>query len=141
MTYKEEEQLPIVRDGTELLTDVGSTPIVTAATVELVPFLKDRECYVTGVELLRRARDLDANLGEHQALQILEHVDDIPKEFYPFHLVLPGTIREMVNLTTKPPTTFRYVPFLDPISGLYALNYYWVGSNFFGHIRLLRFTG
>lgn len=79
------------KDGWELLEDVDFTLI--GPLLELVPFLKAGEDSIGGEEMVRRARgELRANLGQRYAEYLLEHQQEIPKEFRKYYIVFTGTI-------------------------------------------------
>ena len=79
------------KDGWTL---IGNTQrhIASVRDLEVVPFLKKGEDYISGEEMLRRARvELDANYDEEDAEYVLEHQYEIPEEFRPYYLIFPGT--------------------------------------------------
>lgn len=67
--------------------------IVSVADLELVPFLKEGEICIGGEELVIRSRgELDTNYGQEDAEWLLEHQDEIPREFRNYYLVFPATV-------------------------------------------------
>jgi len=80
-------------EGWILLRDVGFNPPVEPANLGLVSFLKPGEVRgIYGWELVPRAEELHANLGQRHAEYFLEHQDRIPEEFRKYTLLFPGTI-------------------------------------------------
>ncbi len=54
---------------------------------EVIPYLKDKEKPITGYEVIKRARALNACLGADDADYILEHQRDIPGGFYRYYFI------------------------------------------------------
>lgn len=79
------------KEGWELLEDVDFTPI-NPAKLELVSFIKNNESSIGGEEMVRRGRELRANLGQRHAEFLLERQAEIPKEFRKYYIVFTGTI-------------------------------------------------
>ena len=68
-----------------------TTFTISGRTYELVSFLKKSESYVTGDEMVERAKEFKANLGKEHCQFILEHQDEIPSEYQgKIYLVFPG---------------------------------------------------
>lgn len=100
------------------------------STLDLVPFLKGDEHYTGGEEMVRRAEELHANLGQRHAEFLLEHQEVIPPEFRDYYLVFPGTV-------------WRARDGRRGVAGLcwrgerWGLRFDWLESGFHGSCRLL----
>ena len=67
--------------------------VISVRDLELGPFLKLGESYVSGEEMVRRARvELDANYGQEDAEYLLGHRGEIPAEFRSHVLVFTATV-------------------------------------------------
>jgi hypothetical protein len=86
------------KGGYELGEDVGEAELFLPSQLELVSFLKRGflikrgEDYISGEELVKRAKELKANLGQQQAEYLLEHQEEIPEEWQRYCLVFTGTV-------------------------------------------------
>lgn len=60
--------------------------------LELVIILEGKELFVWGFDICNRARDKGVNLSLKDGKYILDHQDEIPKEFRPYWILLPGTL-------------------------------------------------
>lgn len=114
------------------LLEHASRRITSATNLELVPFLKEKESFVSGEEMVRRARvELDANCGQEDAEWLLEHQDEIPAEFRKYYLVFTGTI-------WRGSRGNRIVPYLGWIGGRWCLGFPWLFNDWVSSGRLVR---
>ena len=79
------------KEGWDLVEDVGDPGEILIANLEIVSFLREGEGSISGDVMRQRAVELGANLGQRHAEFLLEHQQEIPKEFRKFYLVFPGT--------------------------------------------------
>jgi hypothetical protein len=122
------------KQGWKLNEDVGFEPKVTAVTeFELVEYLKKGETFITGDELVRRAKaELAANLGQRHLEWLLDHTEDIPYWWKKFYIVAPGT-------KWFRPDHFRVIPGLTWMGNHWDISFDWVGAgHWFEQSRLLR---
>lgn len=103
----------------KLIRDSGKKP-VGIFTLELVPFLKDGESGISGDEMIKRAKELDADLGQHYAESLLANQQKIPKEWEKFFLIFPDTI------WYDPDFGDHYMPCLDCYDGQWNLGFFWL---------------
>lgn len=82
----------MTKEGWGLLEDVDEPSSISIADLGLVSFFKDGESYVRGEEMVKRAEKFGANLGQRHAELLLDHQNQIPKEWRDYYLVFPGTI-------------------------------------------------
>ena len=66
--------------GCNLVEGVGFRHI-KITELEVVSFLRPGEEFISGEEMVVRAKELGANLSRRHAEYLLEHHDEIPKEF------------------------------------------------------------
>ena len=131
-------------EGWTLIEDCGFVPAITSIeNLELVDYLKNGEKEIFGERMAIRAVELNANLGQKHAEFLLEHQEEIPKEFEKYLLVFPGTkwyfpdqtrvilclIHDVEWATKKLKWCFR-INWLDHSAGPWR-----------GGCRLLRFLG
>ena len=57
---------------------------------ELLPILKDNETYISGKEMLKRAKEQGITTGKEDADYLLTHQNEIPKEWQEYYLIFPG---------------------------------------------------
>ncbi len=117
-------------EGWKLISDSGKK-LVGTITLELVPILKEGEPNLPGVELIKRARELGADLGQHYAEAILANQHLIPKEWREFYLVFPGTV-------WQGPYDGRRVPYLYWGGRRWVLGFDWLECGWGVRSRLLR---
>ena len=123
----------MTKEGWTLLEDMREPWPISAGKLDLVPFLRDRESYTGGEEVVIRARgDLSANLGQCHAEYLLDHQDEIPEEFRKYVLVFTGTI-------WRDRGSGRGVPCLDWDGKRWCLRFRWLEGVFYSYSRLLRF--
>lgn len=120
------------KEGWKLLENT-SRSLVSTSGLELVSFLKDGDGgSINGEELVLRARaELNANYSQEDAEYLLEHQDEIPKEFQRYYLVFTGTVWE-------DSVGDRRVAYLHFGDGRWYLRFRWLGSDFYSRARLLR---
>lgn len=118
------------KDGWELVEDVDFSA-VNPAGLELAPFLKAGENSIGGQEMVRRARELRANLGQRHAEYLLEHQSDIPAEFRKYYLVFTETI-------WRHPGGRLDVACLRWRGGQWVLSFRWLGRGWRSRGRLPR---
>jgi hypothetical protein len=120
------------KDGWELVEDVGFAPPFDISKMELVSFLKNGENYINGEEMVRRGRtELKVNLGQRHAEYLLEHQNEIPKEFRKFYPVFTGTI-------WRCPDGNRRVACLYWDGRQWVLSFRWLGDDWRSYARLPR---
>jgi hypothetical protein len=95
----------MTKEGWELIENSDAEP-VPASDLELVAFLKRGESYVTGEEMVARAKKKKADLGQRQAEYFLENQEEIPPEWRQFNLVFPGTVWWMLLGGLRVPRLF-----------------------------------
>lgn len=78
-----------ITSDVELLSDLS-----LCEKLEIVPFLGKGEDRIAGGELIRRAKELKANLGLKHAERLVVRYScgGIPRDFQDYNLVFPGTI-------------------------------------------------
>jgi len=120
------------KEGWTLLEDEREPWPISIADMELVSFLEEGESYVSGEEMIRRSREeLNANLGQRHAEFLLEHQEEIPKEFRECSLIFPRTIwRDRCDC--------RLVAYLRWCGKRWCLGFGWLGNDFYDSVRLLR---
>jgi len=107
----------------ELMEDVGRPRVFfSPCQLELVSFLKEGEWIIKGKELVKRAKTLNACLGEGQARHLCEHQKEIPKKWRQYDLIFPGTIWRdrygncfMICLFWAGRYGRRWIPFLNSL--------------------------
>jgi hypothetical protein len=82
----------MTREGWTLIKDTRVPWPISVGKLDLVTFFKDGKTYFDIEEMAACAVNLNANLGQCHAEYILEHQDEISKEFRKFKLILPGTV-------------------------------------------------
>lgn len=103
-----------------------------AFTPDIKELLKPGEYSVDGEVMKRRARELNANLGQHHAEYLLEHQELIPKELRGrVCLVFPGTV-------WLDGGGLRCVPCLDWDSGRWCLFFRMFGDGWRHYDRLVK---
>ncbi len=99
-------------------------------TYELVPFLKEGKGDVSSDTMVARAKEMGADLGEEDGTFILEHQDEIPREYQgKFWLVftawrLPSSPRNIACLRWYDCRWYQY--------------WGWLGINWGKRVRLVR---
>ena len=121
----------MTKKGWELVEDVSEPAKIVIANMETVSFLIGSEPSISGKLMRQRAVDLGANLGQRQAEFLLEHQEEIPKEFQKFYLVFPGTVWRGAR-------GLFFVPCLGWIGGRWILDFLWLEGGWGGSGRLLR---
>ena len=119
------------KEGWKLLENT-SRCLTSATDLEGVSFLKGSEGYVSGEEMVRRARiELDANYGQEDAEWLLEHQDEISVELRKFYLVFTATVWEA-------PDGRRHVAYLRWNGERWCLVFNRLGRDWYGSDRLPR---
>lgn len=80
------------KDGWTLFSTTPNTKKFSAKELELVSLLGKGESHIAGEEMMKRSKSLKANLNQHHAEYLLEHQDEIPKEWRSYSLVFSGTV-------------------------------------------------
>lgn len=126
-------QRDMQKEDWELIEDVGETNLLSVNQLELVSFLFSGEGFITGEELVQRAKKMHTNLGQRQAEYLLDHQDQIPGEWRQYYLIFPGTIWRSHHGNP-------FVPYLDfdRLRGRWVLNFRWLNRGFGVSSRLLR---
>ena len=75
----------------KLIRDVFTPSKISISDLEIVPFLKEDETLTSGKDMEFHANELGANFGQHHAEYILINKDKMPKEWWEYTLVFPGT--------------------------------------------------
>ena len=114
-------------NGWQLLSN--KTPPITK--FEIVEVLRKGENAISGEELLKRAKQGHLDLGQNIAEYLLEHRDEIPKEWRSYDIVFPGTVWQDSGGS-------RYVPYLYWRGGRWYLFFYWLEYVWYSNDRLLR---
>ena len=121
----------MTKEGWELIEDAQSPWPIVIENLELVSFLKEDENLISSKEMCKRAKELDANLGQRHAEYLLNHQKEIPAEWQGFYLVFAGTV-------------WRYrfgnlrVPYLSWLGATWYLNFHWLGVDWPSWARLVR---
>ena len=76
-----------------LLSARVATGPVPVSDLDLVPICGGDEPWISGEELLMRAREVRADFGQEQVEYILERLSDIPEEWEMFFLLFPSVVR------------------------------------------------
>ncbi|MEX1061791.1 MAG: hypothetical protein WEC39_01625 [Patescibacteria group bacterium] len=116
-------------DGWELAED--QEIVVPASLLEATTFLRRGESSISGEEMRRRSVELGANLGQRQAEYLLDHQEEIPKEWRAFYLVFPGTFWRDRDGDLE-------VPCLRCYGGRWNLHFFWLGGDWGSSARLVR---
>ncbi|OGZ32065.1 MAG: hypothetical protein A3H02_02745 [Candidatus Niyogibacteria bacterium RIFCSPLOWO2_12_FULL_41_13] len=116
--------------GCNLVEGVGFRHI-KITELEVVSFLRPGEEFISGEEMVVRAKELGANLSRRHAEYLLEHHDEIPKEFQKYYLVFTGTI-------LSDHSGHRLVPYLYWDGKRWFLSFYWLGHDLYSNYRLVR---
>lgn len=104
----------------------------SVADLELVSFLKNGERNISGEWALARARDeLDASYGQEDAEWLLEHQDEIPKEFRNFCLCFLATVWWLRR-------GYRSAAYLYWDGKQWDMDFSWLSDDFDGRGRLVR---
>jgi hypothetical protein len=119
------------KEGWKLIEDVGGLGEVIITDLEIISFLREGEKSVSGEVMRQRAVKLGANLGQRQAEYLLEHQDEIPREFRKYYLVFPGTLWRASDGSLV-------VPYLSWDDGRWYLRFHWLRGDWHSHDRLLR---
>ena len=106
--------------------------ITSAADLEAVSFLRGREDYTNGEEMVRRARtELDTNYSQEDAEFLLDHQNEIPTELRPYLLVFTATIWEDSD-------GHRLIPCIHWNGERWGLRFDWLDGDFGSRYRLVR---
>ncbi|MEX0877473.1 MAG: hypothetical protein WDZ40_01255 [Candidatus Spechtbacterales bacterium] len=120
--------------GWTLGSDVGFEPAISSVDqLELVQFFNYGEDYISGEELEKRAKKLNANFGHKHAEWLLENQNKIPESWRQTFLPFPGTIWWDLNGN-------RRVSRLLWAHGLWHLGFSLLDNGFYSHQRLLRLS-
>lgn len=118
------------KDGWTRLEHVQRS-ITSITDLKLVPILKKGENSINGEEMVRRARaELNANFGQEDAEWLLEHQNEIPKEWRNYYLAFPGTVWQVSGGN-------RRVPYLGWFDAGWCLLFYWRDYDWRSGNRLL----
>ncbi len=118
--------------GWTLESDVGFNPAIRSIIeLGLVNFLNDDEQSVSGDGLAKRAKLLNANLGQKHAEWLLDHHEEIPEEWRGVVLVFPGTVWRRTD-------GHRPVPYLGWIGRRWRLDFHWLDIRLRSGARLVR---
>lgn len=112
---------------------------VDISKIELVPFHKDGEEWISGGEMMRRASDEKAfpgcqNWSQHHAEDILSRADELPADWarndgpillFPDTVLLGGGVG-------------RYMPYLFWFGGRWRLHWFWFDDGFNQNCRFVR---
>lgn len=85
-------QNDMTKKGWTVVGDVSDPESISVDALELIAFLKKGEQWISGGEMLARARELGTMLGQPHAEFLLDHQAEIPKEWQEHHIVFPGTV-------------------------------------------------
>ena len=118
------------KDGWELIEDVAFAPF-DVSKMKLVPFLKSGESSANSEEMVSRALELKANFGQRDAEYLLEHQQEIPKEFRKYYIVFTGT-------KWRNPDGNRNVAYLNWNGKQWYLNFNWLENDWNSNDRLPR---
>jgi len=119
------------KEGWELVEDVSSPAGIVIANLEIVSFLREGEESVSGEVMRKRAVEMGANLGQRHAEFLLEHQEEIPKEFRKFYLVFSGTL-------WRDASGGLGVPYLHWLGVRWVLGFSWLEFVWDSGDRLLR---
>jgi len=98
---------------------------------DIVEFLKSGESSVKGEVMAQRAKELNANLGQHHAEYLLEHQELISTEWRGrYYLTFPGTV-------WRGSGGDRFVPCLHWGGDGWCLDWRWLGLGWSGGARLV----
>ncbi|MDP3975826.1 MAG: hypothetical protein Q8P95_02820 [bacterium] len=78
----------VIRDVNPRLSNPNNIRLLTP-----VSFLQEGEDHIHSVDMLERARRINANLGQHDLEFLFRYQECIPSEWH-FQLVAPGTVWE-----------------------------------------------
>lgn len=99
-------------------------------TYEILSFLKEGEESVKGNVMVERAKEMNANLGQEDCQHILNHQSDIPSE-------LRGKAL-FVFTDWRRPGDSEGVAYVGWNGGRWVQNWYWLGDDWYGNVRVLR---
>ena len=120
----------LLSKGYKIVEDVDCPDIIKLNQLEIVPFLKNDEKEITGLELRRRAQILKANLGQKHSDLMLLHQKEIPVPLRIYRLVFPVTLwRDKNNDEGFPELLWR--------DDAWHPNYHWMGFNLDDRYRLV----
>ena len=80
------------KDGWELQENTEGAQLFLPRLLELAPFLREGEESISGIQLRKRAKEMQANFGQRQAEYLLEHQEQIPGSWNRYSLLFPGTL-------------------------------------------------
>lgn len=98
---------------------------------ELVKILKDGETYVSGYEMLKRAKELGITSSKKEADYFLEHQKEIPEEWRDYYLIFPEYLLDDDDRD-------RQVAYFGWYGWHWVLNFGWLGSYFSDYDRFVR---
>lgn len=108
-------------DGWKYLSDAKEP--TGELTLELVEFLEQGETFISGQELVKRAKKRNALLGQRHAEALLRNQGVIPEEWRNYYLVFPGSV-------LQDPGSYRGVPCLAWRGDRWCLDFGWLGDDF-----------
>lgn len=121
----------MTKEGWTLVENVEGLGEVAIADLELVSFVREGEPSVSGEEMRKRAKELNANLGQFAAEYLLEHQNEIPVEWRSSYLVFPRTVWRRRD-------GFLFVPYLFWSGGRWSLLFSWLEDRWLSGARLVR---
>jgi len=114
----------------KLERNIKETQLFSPNQLECVSFLEEGESFVTYEELVKRAEKIRADLGQRQAEHLLEHQEEIPKEWQQYCLVFLGTV--WIEKSGSRHCSYLY------FDGHWSLGFAWLSNDFYPAMRLLR---
>lgn len=126
-------QRDMTKDGWVLEEDVSGPELNSIAALETVSFVKDGEKWISSEEMIKRAKELGAMLGQHHAEWLLERQKEIPKEWLKVYIVFPGTV-------WRDPGGRLYVPYLGRDGEQWCLRFGCLDFDWRSGGRLLRLS-
>lgn len=102
----------------------------SALKYELATFLKKNEDYISGTELLKRAKKQGITTGKEDTYYLLEHQNEIPKEWREYYLIFPEYLQDRGR--------GRRVGGLDWYGGRWVLDFGWLRDGFRRSARFAR---
>lgn len=103
---------------------------MTIKDFELVPIVKENEGYVSGKEMLERAKEQGISTGKAEAVWLLEHQTDIPKEWREHYLIFPDYLQDDDG--------YGYVAYFGWNGKRWELYFFWLDNYFRRYDRFVR---
>ena len=117
------------KDGWKLISTIPATK--NLKDLEAISFLKGKEQFIKGEEIVKRAKELKANLGQLDAEYLLEHQELISTDLQKYCLMFPGTV-------WQDPYGSRCIPCLYWDGDQWYLNFYWLDNDWYDYLRVLQ---